>query len=208
MAQKKDRSRRVPRQERSRVTTEAIVEAAARVFAECGLEGATTNRIAEVAGVSVGSLYQYFPNKEALVTAIYERESVRSHEVLLRAVAAVGTEDLRALIRRFIADTVRSYDENSALYMVLMDELPRVAGMQQTWQSEEMAIAALKGLLQVMKDRIRPRNLDVAARALVWTFRYNTLSLLRHPMEDADRELFMDELADLFVRYLLAPDAD
>lgn len=205
MTQSRDKSRRTPRQQRSRVTAEAIVEAAARVFAESGLEGATTNRIAEVAGVSVGSLYQYYPNKEALVTAIYERESARQHEVFLRAVNEAGPDNLPELIRLFISGTVRWYQKNEALYLVLMNEVPRVAGMPQTWQSEEMAVVALRSLLELIKDRIQPRELDMAARVLVWTFRYNTLSLLRHPLAEADLEAFIDELTDLFVQYLLAP---
>ena len=56
---------------------EAILAAAARVLARESLAGFNTNRVAEVAGVSVGSLYQYFPNKAALVAALIEREQAR-----------------------------------------------------------------------------------------------------------------------------------
>ena len=62
--------RKVPRQARSSAMVDTILEAAARVLAEEGLGRATTNRIAEVAGVSIGSLYQYFPNKLAIVRAL------------------------------------------------------------------------------------------------------------------------------------------
>lgn len=65
--------RRRPKQARSRETVDVILEAAAQVLTEFGPEGATTNRIAERAGVSVGSLYQYFSNKKALYTALGER---------------------------------------------------------------------------------------------------------------------------------------
>ena len=60
-------------QERSRATVDALVEATARILVRDGFDNASTNRIAEVAGVSVGSLYQYFPSKEALVAAVIER---------------------------------------------------------------------------------------------------------------------------------------
>jgi len=59
--------RRLPLQRRSRETVAAILEAAAKVFGERGYWEATTNHIADVAGVSVGSLYEYFPNKDALI---------------------------------------------------------------------------------------------------------------------------------------------
>src|SRR5690242_3376512 len=76
-----DARRRKPQRERSQATHDAIVEAAASLFAQTGLRAATTNRIAQRAGVSVGSLYQYFPSKHALLIALYERESARLLEI-------------------------------------------------------------------------------------------------------------------------------
>ncbi len=66
---------KMPLQERSRATVDALVEATARILVREGFEKASTNRIAEVAGVSVGSLYQYFPSKEALVAAVIDRHN-------------------------------------------------------------------------------------------------------------------------------------
>jgi AcrR family transcriptional regulator len=64
---------KVASQARSRATVDALVEATARILVKDGFDKASTNRIAELAGVSVGSLYQYFPSKEALVVAVIER---------------------------------------------------------------------------------------------------------------------------------------
>lgn len=65
------RPRKLPKQERSRVTVEAILDATALVLVREGYDRASTKRVAGVAGVSIGSLYQYFPNKESLVAALY-----------------------------------------------------------------------------------------------------------------------------------------
>jgi len=65
-------ARKVPVQERSRRTVEAILQAASQVLVRCGYESATTGAIAERAGVSIGTLYQYFPNKESLVASVIE----------------------------------------------------------------------------------------------------------------------------------------
>ena len=74
--------RKKPAQARSRATVEAILEAATRILRDQGLAGLTTNRVAERAGVSVGSLYQYFPGKEALLAALIEREASADLEAL------------------------------------------------------------------------------------------------------------------------------
>lgn len=91
-------------QRRSAATVEAILEAAARILEQGGLAGYTTNAIAERAGVSVGSLYQYFPNRDALTAALIERESTP----LLAAAEVAATETrceavLRGLIRAAVA---------------------------------------------------------------------------------------------------------
>lgn len=67
--------RKQPRQERSRSMEGILLEAAARVLEEDGAAGFNTNRVAERAGVSVGSLYQYFPNKAAILFRLHEQES-------------------------------------------------------------------------------------------------------------------------------------
>jgi AcrR family transcriptional regulator len=87
-------ARKEPRQARSVATVESILAAAARVLAGESLAGFNTNRVAEVAGVSVGSLYQYFPNKAALVAALIEREHEQLARALEAAVEAAATRSL------------------------------------------------------------------------------------------------------------------
>jgi AcrR family transcriptional regulator len=98
--------RREPRQDRSRFTVEAILEAATRVFDASGYEG-TTNAVAERAGVSVGSLYQYFPSKDALLTALHERhvDQARAETLAVLAQMPAGqpVRMLEVLARRLIA---------------------------------------------------------------------------------------------------------
>src|SRR5215475_5457688 len=82
-------ARRKPRQDRARDTVEAILEAAAQVFERHGYRAGTTNWIAERAGVSIGSLYQYFPNKDAIVM-----ELARRHIAQLDEAASAGLQAL------------------------------------------------------------------------------------------------------------------
>ena len=110
MAQREQLSpRKTPRQRRSTATVDAIVEAAARVFAEGGYGRANTNRIAETAGVSIGSLYEYFPNKDAILVAVAERHLAGmmadvEHLLVAQAQGQGGRAPLEPLLRSFVAE--------------------------------------------------------------------------------------------------------
>jgi AcrR family transcriptional regulator len=86
--------RKVASQERARATVHALVDATARILVKEGFDKASTNRIAEVAGVSVGSLYQYYPGKEALVAAVIDRHN-RETYALFRAYLENHSDQLR-----------------------------------------------------------------------------------------------------------------
>jgi AcrR family transcriptional regulator len=95
--------RKAPRQQRSLVMVGAILQAAARVLARESLAGFNTNRVAEVAGISVGSLYQYFPNKEALVGALIER----AHDDLAAALEQLLRDTEGATLQRTLQQVAR-----------------------------------------------------------------------------------------------------
>lgn len=100
--------RKRPAQRRSAATVEAILEAAARILETAGFEGYTTNAVAERAGVSIGSLYQYFPNRDALTAALIDRETatlVADVQEAGKAPSCEGT--LRLLIRGAVRHQTR-----------------------------------------------------------------------------------------------------
>jgi len=102
------RPRKQPRQERARHTVEAIIEASARILEEQGHGGFTTNAVAELAGVSIGTLYQYFPDKDALLGALIARETAHLvSEAEAACLIAAGHEALDALIRAAVRHQVR-----------------------------------------------------------------------------------------------------
>jgi AcrR family transcriptional regulator len=201
-----DDRRRRPRQKRSQATHDAIVEAAARVIAETGLEKATTARIAEVAGVSPGSMYQYFPSKDALVTALFERDSSAQHRKLLELAAEMGTDDVRALVRAFVSYSIGEHEKNRALYRVLLHEVPKVSGLGPTIAVDRTAARSLRLLFEIGKSRVQARDLDAAAIIFVRAFRYSAMGAIDEPFaDDAARGRFVDELTDLLTLYLIGP---
>lgn len=115
--------RKQPRQVRSRATVKAIVSAAARVLGDRGWAGFTTNEVAEVAGVSIGSLYQYFPDKRSLT------EAVRRHHLddvlLVMRQAGEGTRPIRQRVEGLVDGLIAAHSVHPQLHRVLLDEAPR-----------------------------------------------------------------------------------
>src|SRR4051794_25032294 len=101
--------RKVASQERSRATVDALVEATARILVKEGFDKASTNRIADKAGVSVGSLYQYFPSKEALVAAVIERHQGQIIQTVGGELAQVLDAPLEAAVRGLVAVAVKAH---------------------------------------------------------------------------------------------------
>ena len=98
-----------------------ILDAAAQVFEARGWAVATTNRIAERAGVSVGSVYEYFPNKDAIAVALAERELERERDALLAVLADAGS-DLAGVLRGLVERIVDFHALRPALHQILLDE--------------------------------------------------------------------------------------
>jgi AcrR family transcriptional regulator len=117
--------RKSPRQERSRRTVERIVEAAARIFHEQGYAGATTNDIADEAGVSVGSLYQYFPNKDALLVALTTRHIEDTTAGLAGLLGGLDSEVGFDRILRVVVDFLVEQHDLDDLHLLVMHQAPR-----------------------------------------------------------------------------------
>ncbi len=128
--------RKTPRQARSHDTVEVIIEAAARILGRRGWGQFTTNEVADVAGVSIGSLYQYFPNKVALAAAIRRRH----FDDLLAAIhAAHGNEEdlsLEKRVERLVLGIITAHAIAPALHRVLLEEVPRDAMLNDDFETE------------------------------------------------------------------------
>ncbi len=123
--------RKRPRQRRSIETVERILEAAARLFDEVGYAATTTNRIADVAGISIGSLYQYFPNKDALLVALADRHVADAATRLGAVAAALRIEDppLEVVVGTFVRAAVELNDSDR-LHGLLAHTAPRTPSLE------------------------------------------------------------------------------
>jgi AcrR family transcriptional regulator len=124
---KKNTVRRQPKQHRARQTVEAVLDAVVRVLKRDGIEGVTTNRIAEVAGVSIGSVYQYFPDKRAIFAALHDRHVEQISRVIERTLVEHATSSLEDLVRALVEALVDAHASDPELHQLLTTEVPHGA---------------------------------------------------------------------------------
>src|SRR5262249_24579563 len=118
--------RKSARQQRSRLTVQALLEATARILISEGYDKASTNRIAEAAGVSVGSLYQYVPSKESLVAALIDQHRQEVGRLVGAELAAAMTLSVKPAVRRLVEVAVKAHRIHPKLHRALTEQIPRV----------------------------------------------------------------------------------
>jgi AcrR family transcriptional regulator len=161
MAMKKTRKRlrRRPTQRRAVETVEAVLDATVRLLKRGGTNGITTNRIAEVAGVSIGSLYQYFPNRGAIFNALHQRHIDQIDRMIQNTVVEHAGASLKDLVRAIIEAMVKSHAVDPALPELLSREVPHRAGgtVDFAQRLHGVFLLAISARAQELKRR---RNLD------------------------------------------------
>lgn len=192
-------------QERSRATVDALVEATARILVREGFDKANTNRIAEVAGASVGSLYQYFPCKEALVAAVIERHQQEIMQVVRHELAKAAMQPIEQGVRTLIAIAVKAHRIDPKLHRVLSEQIPRVGKLEKVETFSRENYALFRNYLESHRDEIRAADLDLAAFVCVTSIEALTHNaVLQHPrmISDEAMEALVDDATRLVVRYL------
>lgn len=204
MADRRSRSvssRKQPQQARSNELVAAILDAAIQVLAKEGAQRFTTARVAERAGVSIGSLYQYFPNKAAILFRLQSDEWRRTSELLrdiLADRAKLPLVRLRTLVHAFI----RSECEEAAIRVALSDAAP----LYRDAPEAQDARAAGEGIVAAFMREALPKASD-ATRVLAGDLITTTLSEVgRTFSEEARSEVeiaaYAGAMADMFCAYL------
>jgi AcrR family transcriptional regulator len=118
-------TRRQPSQTRSKLTVSALVQATAQVLVAKGYDAITTDAVAERAGVSVGSLYQYFPNKESLVAALIRNHAEEIIDTVRAALSQHAGASMEVVLRALINAGIEAHRIDPALHKVIYEQVPR-----------------------------------------------------------------------------------
>ena len=155
--------RKAATQERSRATVGALVEATARILVEEGFDRASTNRIADVAGVSIGSLYQYFPCKEALVLAVVEQHNLEIMEVVGSTLEDMELLPLEEALRKLVAVAVEAHRVNPKLHRVLTEQIPRLGSLESVETVSKKTYVQFRAFLERRREELFVADLELAA---------------------------------------------
>lgn len=192
--------RKVPTQERSRDTVTRIVEAATAVLMEYGYDGASTNRIAAQAGISPGSLYQYYPNKDAIVIEIVETYVDELERGMARRFNALLDAPPDTMVREIITAMLDTFEERQPILRTVIEQVPGTRGAQRLAWVEGRVGDMTRGYLR----RARDRNAGTDIEAATWILCQLAVQLViryvldRPPIE---RDVFVHELTQLVLGY-------
>ncbi|WP_206956797.1 TetR/AcrR family transcriptional regulator [Trinickia acidisoli] len=192
-------------QERSRATVDVLIEATARILVKDGFDKASTNRIAEKAGVSVGSLYQYFPSKEALVAAVMERHRRELMQVVRDTAAEIMALPLEQAMPKLVAAAIEAHRVDPKLHGVLAEQIPRTGRFENAGVFNREAYALFFTYLEAHCDECRAVDLSLAAFVCMTSIEALTHTAVLHYSDDLSEQAFealVEEVTRLIVGYL------
>ncbi len=195
--------RKAAAQDRSRATVQAILEATSRILVTEGYEAATTNALARAAGVSVGSLYQYFPNRESIVAELMDRAANRAFGLLMERISGLSDAPPEVVLRAVTKAVFAAFAEDAPLNKVLLQHLVRVGRLDKLLEMEARAAQVIRLYLDSIRDRVVVRNTEVASLLIVHLADTMTHSLTLFHDDLVRSDALGDEIADMVVRYLL-----
>jgi AcrR family transcriptional regulator len=199
--------RKKAKQARSHATVESILQATAQILVKEGIEAASTNRIAEKAGVSVGSLYQYFPSKEAVIFALVERHVQRMQKQLEDHIEKFVGAPVEEVVPAYVEAMFEVHRVEPKLHRVFQEQLPRLAGREEFQRWSETTESVVRAYLETHRERLRPKDLDLAAFLLVHSVEAVIHAVAILKPRYLERRVLAEEVSQLVLRYLLDPKA-
>jgi AcrR family transcriptional regulator len=196
-----DLKRRTPRQARARDTVETIFEATARIIEREGPAALNTNHIAERAGISVGTLYQYFPNKDAILVAMARRELANDRAAVIRSISdALEVPDM-PIARRAVRTLIDVHRQRQKVRGVIMQ-----AHAAHGFGDEHVQpLREVTDLLSARSDRVAPGRSGPISPASLFVLTRAVLGVIRAAAHEQSPLLgtpeFEDELVQLIDAY-------
>ena len=199
MSKRKISPRKTPRQDRSRATVEALLEATTDILAREGYAKLTTNRIADRAGVNIASLYQYFPGKDAILAELQRRHGDEQRAGLRRVLAESRDGNLESTMRSLVSLGVAGHAREPKLHQALTEELPALR-YRDVAEKDAPLVESMRRFLR--SAGVRVPDLDLA----LWMISTVAGAVLHRGAVERPGDLssgaITEELVTLLCRYL------
>lgn len=199
--------RKNPKQERSKETVDAIFGAVTHILNKDGADHLNTNKIAEVAGVSVGSLYQYFKNKESIYEGILLKLIENNLKNLEKTILDMKPTDrnIRQIVDLIIRSQYESFLKMDKVSTVLLEYAPKVLPPSHFQKVDEKMIKFLIEQVDRHEMKIRPTDRETAFFVCSQAVR-STMLMTFIGRKDQEREKAINELIDMLATYLEAKE--
>ncbi len=178
--------RKKPKQERAKATVDAIVEATGQVFERQGFRKTTTTEVADRAGVSVGSLYQYFPDKRALIASFFERRLAQDVEMMEAVMLSSQARSPAGLVRLVAEQMVRLYRQDRALYQSVVEILPVMEQTEEVQGGLRRGVAMGAAYLASFPEVLGGRDPELLALVVFHGMRGALNAVVAHAPEKLD----------------------
>jgi AcrR family transcriptional regulator len=178
-----------------------------RILDREGEAAATTTRVAELAGVSIGTLYQYFSDRDALLDALQDRECERTMELMERVLATNDERSPRETAQEVVEGLLGLYAAAPGLHRALALDGLRVTPTERVRAFDMRVVSVVRNFLAVSGWPVRRKNLDAAAFVIFQSVRATMLARMLEAPPGLDDRTITDEVTDLVLRYLVdSPD--
>ena len=192
-----------PKQKRAKVTVDSILEASRIVIEKSGLEKFNTNYIAEVAGVSIGSLYQYFKNKESILEVLLDKELTKNREELDKILADSKGKSLEEVINILVTFLIESWEKKGVFGKILFQFVPDIVDINHFKKIDQKLIPYLVEKVSSSNESLNEEDLDYALFLIIQSVR-STIFFINGPYKDMDRTKVKKELSIMISSYLRA----
>ncbi len=198
--------RKRPVQRRSQATVDAILDAAAQVLRKKGYAKTTTNTIAERAGVSIGSLYEYFPNKDAVFAALQEKLHRAQFASVISQISIAATASAKDVIEKVLSARISSALEQPDIVTILEEQVPAQVFQAQRAKDFEDFSQIMAAFAETHADQIRIKHIDTAISLGIQMVDLTIRHLASHQPDLLRDPNVLHELTDMMCRYILNDD--
>lgn len=194
--------RKSPKQQRAVMTADAIIQATQQIILKDGFKAATTNRIAETAGVSVGSLYQYFPNKQAIVGTLIQETVTAAANRVRTTLRDLMDAPLEPALRNIMSMLLAVYKENDFILFHILDEVPELKDFTKNLAIEIYTHSTNLAFLEQHKADLKVRDLHTSLLLIEQATIHNIECFLADNPTNIGEEQLVDELTRMAYNYL------